>query len=144
MYSSTFSWPRHELKLSGKFQAQAALPPGTHWIGGWMSPIVGLDDMEKWKFLAPPGLELRTLGRPTRRQSLYRLNYHGSNTVLLKVPININEINVKIKLSKLLPHLHRKGTIVFQQHPFDCHHETFHSRPDALQPPKRVNGSERH
>jgi hypothetical protein len=23
---------------------------GTHWIGGWMGPRVGLDDMEKGKF----------------------------------------------------------------------------------------------
>jgi hypothetical protein len=28
--------------------------------------------------LAPPGLELRPLGRPARSQSLYRLNYRGS------------------------------------------------------------------
>jgi hypothetical protein len=33
--------------------------------------------MEKWKFLPQPGLELRTLGRPARRQSLYRLLYPG-------------------------------------------------------------------
>jgi hypothetical protein len=24
---------------------------GTHWIGGWMDPRTGVDDMEKWKFL---------------------------------------------------------------------------------------------
>jgi hypothetical protein len=23
--------------------------PGTHWIGGWVGPRAGLDDMEKWK-----------------------------------------------------------------------------------------------
>jgi hypothetical protein len=49
--------------------APAALPPGkeppaTHWIGGWVDPRAGLDDLEKWKFLTPPGLELRPLGRP--------------------------------------------------------------------------------
>jgi hypothetical protein len=38
--------------------------PGTHWIGGWVAPRAGLDDMEKWKFLTPPGLELPPLGRP--------------------------------------------------------------------------------
>jgi hypothetical protein len=31
--------------------------PGTHWIGGWVDPGVGLD-MEKWKFLTLPGLEV--------------------------------------------------------------------------------------
>jgi hypothetical protein len=35
----------------------------------------GLDDMEKRKFLPPPRLELRPLGRPARSQSLYRLSY---------------------------------------------------------------------
>jgi hypothetical protein len=30
----------------------------THWIGGWVDPRAGLDDMEKWKFLAVRGLEL--------------------------------------------------------------------------------------
>jgi hypothetical protein len=38
----------------------------------------GLDDMEKRKFLTLPGLELRPLGRPASRQSLYRLRYSGS------------------------------------------------------------------
>jgi hypothetical protein len=33
--------------------------PGTQLIGGWVDPRTGLDDMEKWKFLPPPGLELQ-------------------------------------------------------------------------------------
>jgi hypothetical protein len=48
--------------------------PGTHWIGGWVGPIAGLDYVEKRKLLTLPGLELRPLGRPARRQSLYRLH----------------------------------------------------------------------
>jgi hypothetical protein len=40
--------------------------PGTHWTGGWVDLRAGLDDLEKRKFLTPPGLELRLLGRPTR------------------------------------------------------------------------------
>jgi hypothetical protein len=32
--------------------------PGTHWIGGWVGPRAGLDDVEKRKFLTLPGLEL--------------------------------------------------------------------------------------
>jgi hypothetical protein len=32
--------------------------PGTHWIGGWVDPRAGLDDMEKWKFFTLPVLEL--------------------------------------------------------------------------------------
>jgi hypothetical protein len=47
--------------------------PSTHWIGGWMDPRAGLDDVEKRKFQTLPGLELRPLSRPTHSQSLYRL-----------------------------------------------------------------------
>jgi hypothetical protein len=49
-----------------------------HWIGGWVDPRVGLEDIEKRKFLTVPGLELRPLGRPAHSQSLYRLCYPGS------------------------------------------------------------------
>jgi hypothetical protein len=31
----------------------------THWIGGWVGPRAGLDDVEKRRFLSLPGLELR-------------------------------------------------------------------------------------
>jgi hypothetical protein len=50
----------------------------THWIGGWVNPRVGLDVMEKRTFLTLPALELRTLSRPERSQSLYRLRYRVS------------------------------------------------------------------
>jgi hypothetical protein len=59
---------------SGRF-TPGERAPGVHWLGGWMDPRVGLDDVEKRKFLTLLGLELRTLGRLTRRQSLYRLHY---------------------------------------------------------------------
>jgi hypothetical protein len=42
------------------------LAPGTHWIGRWVGPRAGLDEVEKRKFLTLPGLELRSLGRPAR------------------------------------------------------------------------------
>jgi hypothetical protein len=64
--------------VSDQLRATAALPPGkapgTHWIGGWMNPRVGLDDVEDWKFLIPPGFELRPLGLPASSQSLSRLS----------------------------------------------------------------------
>jgi hypothetical protein len=44
-------------------------------LGG---PRAGLDDVEKRKFLTLPGLEFTFLGRPARRQSIYRLRYPGS------------------------------------------------------------------
>jgi hypothetical protein len=70
------------MEVSGQLHAPAALPPGkeppgAHWIGGWVDLRAGLDDLEKRKFLALPGLELRPLGRPVRSQSLYRLRYPG-------------------------------------------------------------------
>jgi hypothetical protein len=37
---------------------------GTHWIGGWVCPIAGLEDVEKRTFLVLLGLELRPLCRP--------------------------------------------------------------------------------
>jgi hypothetical protein len=64
--------------------------PGTHWIGGWVNPRTGLDDVEKRKFLNIPGLELRPLGRPARSQSLYRLRYPGSlNNLRINKLINL-------------------------------------------------------
>jgi hypothetical protein len=52
--------------------------PGTHWIGGWVGPRTGLNDVEKRKFLNVVRLELWPLGRLARSQSLYRLYYLGS------------------------------------------------------------------
>jgi hypothetical protein len=40
--------------------------PSTHWIGGWLNPRAGLDDVEKKILLTLPGLKLRPLGRPAR------------------------------------------------------------------------------
>jgi hypothetical protein len=42
-----------------------------------VGPTAGMDDVEKRKFLILPGLELRPLSRPARRQSLYRLRSPG-------------------------------------------------------------------
>jgi hypothetical protein len=44
--------------------------PGTHWVGGWVNPRAGLDDVEERRFLPLPGLEIRPLSRPARSQSL--------------------------------------------------------------------------
>jgi hypothetical protein len=79
MHSSTFSRPRHLLEVWSASRLGPLYPgeraPGIHWIGGWMGPGAGLDDVEKRKFLTLPGLELRPLGLPARSQSLYRLRY---------------------------------------------------------------------
>jgi hypothetical protein len=44
------------MEVSGQLHVPAALPPGekapgTHWIGGWVGPSVGLDAVEKRKIL---------------------------------------------------------------------------------------------
>jgi hypothetical protein len=57
---------------------------GTNLIGGWMCLRAGLDDMEKWKFLTLPRIELWPVDRPAHSQSLHRLQYLGSNLQLQK------------------------------------------------------------
>jgi hypothetical protein len=49
-----------------------------------MDPTVGLDTVEKRKFLALPGLESGLLGRPARSHSLYRLSYPGLGRTVAK------------------------------------------------------------
>jgi hypothetical protein len=44
-----------------------------------VDPRVGLNDVEKRKFLPQPAFELRPLRRPACSQSLYRLSYPGSS-----------------------------------------------------------------
>jgi hypothetical protein len=51
--------------------------PCTHWIGGWVGPRAGLENMEK--ILDLLGLELRPLGSPAHSQSLYRLMINNNN-----------------------------------------------------------------
>jgi hypothetical protein len=62
-----------------------------------MGPRAGLDEMEKWKFLILPGLELRPLGRPAHTQPLYGLRYPGS-PLAFKTPEfkSYNIHNIKI------------------------------------------------
>jgi hypothetical protein len=67
-------------------------PPCTHWVGGWMDLRAGLDDMENFKFLTLPGLELWPLGRPGRRESPCRLRYGGSCIIMDNTFYHINRI----------------------------------------------------
>jgi hypothetical protein len=67
MYRSRFSYASELVRgewsasRSGRF-IPGEIAPGTHWIGGWVGPRTGLDDVEKTKILPLSGLELRTLG----------------------------------------------------------------------------------
>jgi hypothetical protein len=49
--------------------------PGTHWIGGWVGPKAGLDEVERKKILPLPVLEPLPFRCPARSQSLYQLPY---------------------------------------------------------------------
>jgi hypothetical protein len=62
LVGSEWSASRH-----GRFTPREQTP-STHWIG--------LNDVER-RLLPFLGLEIRTLGRPARIQSLYRLRYPG-------------------------------------------------------------------
>jgi hypothetical protein len=59
--------------------------PGTHWIGGWLYPRGGLEEVEKRKLWTLSRLELRPLGRPARSQSLNRLRYPGSLPTVYRI-----------------------------------------------------------
>jgi hypothetical protein len=50
--------------------------PCTHCTGGWVGSRAGLDVCEKFR----PPTGIRSLDRPARRQSLYRLNYPGPHS----------------------------------------------------------------
>jgi hypothetical protein len=76
--------------MSGQLHAPAALPwkraPSTHFIGGWVDPGAGLDDMEKWKFLTLPGLELPALlvVQPVASRGRNKKGYIKTETMLEK------------------------------------------------------------
>jgi len=65
------------MEVGGQRHAPAALPPGkrpgTHCIGGWVGPRVGLYGCGKSR---PPS-GVRSPDRPARIESLYRLSYPG-------------------------------------------------------------------
>jgi hypothetical protein len=56
-----------------------------------VGPRTGLIDLEERKFLTLLGLELGSLGRPARSQSLYRLRYPGS-PALFKESVKLSKV----------------------------------------------------
>jgi hypothetical protein len=65
--------------VSGQRHAPAALyrrgkNPGTHWIGGWVGPIAGLDAGARRKILC----SCRGLNPDHPARILYCLSYRGS------------------------------------------------------------------
>jgi hypothetical protein len=81
--------------VSGHLHAPEALPPpppAPHWIGGWVDPWVGMDNMVAGvKLLTLPGLKLCPLHFPADSQLLYRLRYccsYGDGMLLENVEIS--------------------------------------------------------
>jgi hypothetical protein len=59
--------------------------PGTHWIGGWVSPTADLDREARGKFLYPSrGLNLDPPSRPVCNQTPYWLSYPGSSITVYR------------------------------------------------------------
>jgi hypothetical protein len=78
------SWPRPKLKVSSQSHAQAALPPVKEppysLDNSWVGHRTDLDDVERRKISLLPGLNLRSLGRTVRNQSLYQNRVETSGT----------------------------------------------------------------
>jgi hypothetical protein len=70
---------------------------GAHCIDCWVWAPAGLDNMDKYKFLTLPGLELRLLGRRARSQYLYRLLYGGYFSTIIPFLIRRRIICGKVK-----------------------------------------------
>jgi hypothetical protein len=77
MYSSTLSLTSARVAggwstpRPGRFTPEER--PATHCIGGWVGPRAGLEGYGK----SSPGI--RFPGRPSRSESLYRLNFPAHN-----------------------------------------------------------------
>jgi hypothetical protein len=80
--TSTHSWPRHYMGVSGLSHDPVAprftpgeRTTGTHWTRGWVGPRAGLDTEARGKIILPlPGIEPRSPGSPARSQPLYWLS----------------------------------------------------------------------
>jgi hypothetical protein len=53
--TSALTEGKRSASRSGRFTPGKEPPTGTHWIGGWVDPTAGLNDVVK--ILNPPGLE---------------------------------------------------------------------------------------
>jgi hypothetical protein len=72
--ASTTSWPLYHRER-----------PGTHCIGGWVSPRAGMGVCEKSRPHRDFFLLHRTPDSPALSQSLYRLSYPGPKDILYRI-----------------------------------------------------------
>jgi hypothetical protein len=71
----------------------------THWIGGWVGPRVGLEDMEKRKISPLTGFEFKSMGCPARSQSLSRLQNRVQSHVKCEIDDRRNGTGVNFSQS---------------------------------------------
>ena len=81
------------MRVSGQLHAPDALPqgkrPGTNCIVGWVGPRADLDGCGKSR----PPAGIRSLDRPARSESLYRLSYRGPTSAIIGAKIlNISHV----------------------------------------------------
>jgi hypothetical protein len=85
--------------MSGHLHAPATLAPGKSpqypLDRRWVDPRVGLDDVEKRKFLTQPRLEFGPLNRPANSQFIYLIRYPVSCdvSVCFIIPDAVTNIN---------------------------------------------------
>jgi hypothetical protein len=70
-----------------------------------VGPRAGLDDVYVVQDLSPPALELRSLGRPARSQSLHRLPYPGSPNLKIIQYLKICKLNIYTNQIYFLRHV---------------------------------------
>jgi hypothetical protein len=103
-YSSTLSLTSVLDRVGGQNHATAALFPGkrkcSHSAGGFVSPRAG---MEVPEYLAPTGI--RSLDRPARSESLYRLNCPMIIHAILQLVICRNSRHFQIDSERLFKSL---------------------------------------
>jgi hypothetical protein len=80
--------------MSGQLHALSASAIGNQWIGVWVDPRAGLDNVEKIKFLALPRLELRSLKILTVSKSISQTSHRF--TLLDKTSLQSIEIIIHL------------------------------------------------
>jgi len=121
------------MEVNGQFHALATLPPGTHWIGGWVGPSAILDTVVKRKIPAPTGLE-----PPSSSLWPSPLSYPGFQLIRYEKRKSAKHF-VKIKLLLCLTKHHSLktyGGVEVQPHAFQMEVSGQLHAPAALPPRK--------
>jgi hypothetical protein len=68
-----------------------------------LGPKTGMEDVERRKILPIPWLELWSLGRPARNQSLYRLSYPGDVLITWFYVFYLTQWSIRIGAETWVP-----------------------------------------